>query len=414
MTLTTWSGSYVFAAQAVHRPDSLEQAQQLVADARHIRALGSRHSFNDLADAPELISLTKIPFPLQIDEAGGTAVVGGASTYGEVSEQLTQRGFALHAMASLPHISIAGAIATGTHGSGDRSGSLASAVVALEYIAHDGELKQTHRGDPYFAAMVVSLGGLGIVTRVWMRIEPSYDVRQHVFNEVPWAMITEDFDAFTALGDSVGIFTDWSAQVADSVWIKRRADNDDGGAQPARLASYAATENQHPVRSRDGSTATQQLGVPGPWHERLPHFRLGFTPSAGQEIQVEYLLGREDAAAAIDALRPLKPLLDPVLQISEIRTIAGDDLWLSPAYDRDSISIHFTFDPRPDQVRALLPRIDEALAPFGARPHWGKWFSTSATILDQVYPLLPQFRALSRRLDPQGCFRNDYWDRVGL
>ncbi|MGC0143496.1 FAD-binding protein [Pseudactinotalea sp. Z1732] len=409
-----WAGSHVFGARTLHRPTSLDQARRIIAAAPRIRALGTRHSFNALPDSPgDLISLAGLEPQIEIDERAGTVTVSAAVTYGDLAEALDRAGFALHAMASLPHISVAGAIATGTHGSGDGVRSLAAAVVGLEFIDAQGQVHRIARGEPDFEGAVVSLGALGVTTRVTMRIEPAYRVRQWVFNDVPWDLVLEDFDALTALGTSVSLFPSWRADSVDSVWVKRRTDGPDGGASPGVLGAYAAPADQHPVRSADARVCTPQQGVAGPWHERLPHFRMGFTPSSGAEIQVEYALPRDLAIPALDALRgssTLRERVGPLLHISEVRTIAADDLWLSPAYRRRSISVHFTMGMDPEPVAAVLPVIDEVLAPFEARPHWAKWFRTDPLRLARRYPMLGRFRDLAARCDPHGCFRNEFLD----
>ena len=165
-------------------------------------------------------------------------------------------------------------------------------------------------------------------------------------------------------------------------------------------------EPRNPVPGADWENATEQLGVRGPSHERLPHFRLGFTPSSGAELQTELLVPREHGAAAITALRSLGALMAPLLFVSEIRSVAADALWLSPFYERDTVAFHFTWKPLPAEVLALLPRMESALAPFGVRPHWGKLFTRPV-----AYPRHADFVALAHELDPGGKFRNDFVDR---
>lgn len=324
---------------------------------------------------------------------------------------LDRAGYALHAMASLPHISVAGGIATGTHGSGDEATGLASAVVGLELIGADGELHHLHRRDPDFPGALVGLGALGVVTRVTMRIVPAYRMRQYVLQNVPWTVVCQDFDAITALGESVSVFTSWHRRAADSIWLKRRTDRPDGGGAPHLPGATAAAGHQHPVPGADATVCTPQMGLPGAWYERLPHFRMGFTPSAGAEIQVEYVVDRAQAVPVLQAMIGLWKHLAPLLHIGEIRSIAADDLWLSPAFGRDSVSVHLTLDPAPQRVAALLPVLDETLALFAALPHWAKWFDTDPARLAQDYPMLPAFRDLVRRWDPQGCFGNEFLDR---
>jgi xylitol oxidase len=372
--------------------------------------LGSRHSFNDVADSEELLSLDRLPSEIAVDRAAGSVSLGAAVRYGELAEVLNAEGLALHNLASLPHISVAGAVATGTHGSGDRLGSLATAVSALELVTSDGEILRTARGDSEFDGMVVGLGALGAVTRITLDVEPGYEIRQRVFEELPWDALFEDFDAVSSAGDSVSVFTRWG-DATDQVWVKSRVT---GGAEEIRddlFGAVAATVDRHPILGLDAVNCTPQLGVPGQWSDRLPHFRMGFTPSNGDELQSEYLLPRRHAIEAIGALRSLSERLRPLVQVSEIRTVAADRLWMSPEYGRDTVAVHFTWMPDQPAVEALLVDVEEALAPFEARPHWGKLFLAGAAAIAPLYERLPDFIGVIERLDPRGAFRNDWLER---
>jgi alditol oxidase len=395
---TNWSGTYTYTAARLHRPASVQEVQEIVGAAPRVRVLGSRHSFNDIADSRELVTLEGLPAEIEVDD--NTVSVAAAVRYGELADALRAQGLALHNLASLPHISVGGAIATATHGSGDRNGNLATAVAALELVTSGGEVVSAARGDPDFDGMVVGLGALGAVTRVSLDVEPDYDVRQRVFEGLSWAALHEHFDAITAAGYSVSVFTRWGETV-DQVWVKSR---DEG---PAELfGAVPATVERHPILSLDPVNCTPQLGVPGSWADRLPHFGMGFTPSAGEEIQSEYHLPRAHAAAAIDAVRALADTLRPVLQVSEIRTIAADRLWMSPQYERDSVALHFTWEREPAAVKRAIATVEAALAPFEPRPHWGKSFLRAPR-----YPRLADFAALAERLDPRGAFRNAWFER---
>ena len=301
--------------------------------------LGSRHAFNGLADTHgDHLSLAGLPRVIDIDSAARTVTIDGAIRYGDLGPVLERSGFALHNLASLPHISVAGACATATHGSGDRLGNLSTAVVAMELVRADGELVSMSReadGDA-FAGSVVSLGALGVVTRLTLAVEPSYRVRQDVYEGLPIAALRDHFDALTASGDSVSLFPRWRGAVIDQVWRKRRVEEgDDGGAALNLFGARRATTALHPLGDLPPDACTEQLGVPGPWLDRLPHFRLDHTPSHGDELQSEFFVGREHAVEAFEALDALRDRLAPLVFVSEIRTIAADDLWLSPAYGRD-------------------------------------------------------------------------------
>jgi xylitol oxidase len=416
-----WAGNLTYTALEVARPTTLDELADVLVRADRVRALGSRHSFNDIADTTgvhvQVDGLDDGRPSVDLDPATGVVSVAAGLRYGDIMRTLQLEGRALETMASLPHISVAGAVATATHGSGDRTKSLAGAVVGLELMTPDGERRRLVRGDDGFPGAVVSLGALGVVTRVELETEPGYDVRQDVALDLPWDVLLERFDDVTGAAYSVSVFTGWDEPAARQVWFKSRvpanavADVADGGRPVALEDLRWATEPQHPVPGVDPVACTEQLGVPGPWHDRLSHFKLEFTPSSGAELQSEYLLPRRNAAAAIEALRALGPIIAPQLQTSEIRTVAADDLWLSP-FDEDSVGLHFTWLPRDAEVAAVLPRLEEALLPLGARPHWGKLFAADLRDVAATYPRFDDFRALAGKLDPTGKLRGGYVERL--
>ena len=401
-----WAGNYAYRAERLHRPASVEELQEIAAGAPRLRVLASRHSFTGIADSAGLVTLDSLPREIAVDSAAGTVTLTASLRYGELVEALNAKGVALHNLASLPHISVAGAVATATHGSGDDSGNLATAVAALELVTSTGEIVRSARGDPDFAGLVVGLGAAGIVTRIALDVEPAYAVRQRVFEGLPWDALLEHFDEVTAAGDSVSVFTGWNPDAADQVWIKSRVTDASEQVRDEFFGAVPATVERHPILGLDPVNCTPQLGRPGAWSDRLPHFRMGFTPSSGDELQAEYLLGRRHAVDAIEAVRAVAHVIRPVLQVAEIRTIAADELWMSPQYGRDSIGLHFTLAPDPAGVARVLPRLEAALAPFDARPHWGKLFVAAPR-----YERHADFVALLERLDPRGAFRNDWLER---
>jgi len=330
--------------------------------------------------------------------------------YGDLAEALHGEGVALHNLASLPHISVAGAVATATHGSGDGNGNLATAVAALEMVTSDGEVVAAARGDADFDGMVVALGALGAVTRVTLDVEPAYEVRQRVFEGLAWDALHAHFDAITAAGYSVSVFTRWG-ETTDQVWVKTRVTDAPEEVRGDLFGAPAAAVDRHPILGIDPVNCTPQLGRPGAWSDRLPHFRMGFTPSAGEEIQSEYVLARRHAAAAIDAVRAIGDVVRPVLQVSEIRTIAADGLWLSPQHGQDTVTIHFTWTREPEAVARALVDVEAALAPFDVRPHWGKTFHAGAETIAPLYERHADFCALRDRLDPSGAFVNAWLER---
>jgi xylitol oxidase len=407
---TNWAGNHTYRAARLHRPASLEQVRELVAGASRLRVLGSRHSFNDIADSGELLSLERLPAEVVVDPAAGTVACSGAVRYGELAEALAAEGMALANLASLPHISVAGAVATATHGSGDANGNLATAVAGLELVTAAGETLTAARGEPDFDGLVVGLGALGVVTRVTLDVEPAYQVRQRAFEGLAWERLFEQLDAVTSAGYSVSLFTRWGEAV-EQVWVKSRVTGEPERVAGDLFGAVPATVERHPILGLDPVNCTPQLGVAGRWSDRLPHFRMGFTPSSGEELQSEYLLPRDRAVAALAALLALAEVVRPVLQVSELRTVAADGLWMSPEYGRDTLAVHFTWAPDWAAVAPVLERVEAALAPFGARPHWGKLFLADAAAVAGLYPRLPDFAALAERLDPRGVFANPWLHR---
>ncbi len=409
-----WAKTFEYGAARFVEPRSVAELQTIVKASERVKALGSRHSFSRVADTKgTLVSMAQFSDIAAVDKASMTVTVGGGVKYGELCEQLDAQGYAIHNLASLPHISIAGAISTGTHGSGSANGNLASPVEALEMVTPSGDVRQFSRtaDGERFNGMVVGLGALGFITKVTLAVQPRFTMRQYVFENLPWTALDEHFDAVMDAAYSVSLFTTWGQGGIEEVWVKARMDAKvPFEAGPTFYGATAATTDLHPIRSISAEPCTPQMGVPGPWFERLPHFRMGFTPSSGEELQSEFFVGRRDALSAIRAVAALHDKVAPLLQITEIRTVKGDAFWMSPAHGRDSIAIHFTWKKDETGVLAVLPLVEAALKPFGPRPHWGKVFTMSPEEVRAQYPMLEDFRSLRREFDPNGKLRNAFLD----
>ncbi|MCC5473685.1 FAD-binding protein [Streptomyces barringtoniae] len=401
--VTNWSRTITYTAREFHRPRTLDALTALVARSARVRVLGSGHSFNRIADpGPDgvLLSTAGLPPVIEVDTAARTVRVAGGVRYAELARAVHAHGLALANMASLPHISVAGSVATGTHGSGVGNGPLASAVREVELVVADGSTVTIDRSDPRFDGAVTSLGALGVVTALTLDLEPAYEVEQHVFTELPLEGL--DFAAVAAAGYSVSLFTDWREPGFRQVWVKRRTD------QPAVDFPWAAPAKVplHPVPGMPAGNCTAQLGVPGPWHERLPHFRAEFTPSSGEEIQSEYLLPRPAAVEALERIDAIRSAVAGVLQTCEVRTVAADTQWLSPAHARNSVALHFTWVRDEAAVLPVVRRLEEALVRYDPRPHWGKVYAIRPPVVRRRYTRLHDFRDLARSLDPAGKFTN--------
>jgi xylitol oxidase len=410
--LKNWAGNIEYGTDRLYSATSVEQAQEFVKKRARLKVLGTRHCFNHIADSTdEFLSLRPMDKVLSLDAQAKTVTIPANMSYGQLAPYLHEQGFALHNLASLPHISVAGACVTATHGSGEKNRNLATSVSALEMITASGDIVKLARkqdGEGFLGA-VVGLGALGVVTKITLDLLPTFMVKQYVYENLPLSEMQEHFDAIEASGYSVSLFTDWQKKRINEVWIKSRVEAGQSfNATPDFFGAKSATRNLHPIAELSAENCTEQMGVPGPWYERLPHFRMGFTPSAGNELQAEYFVPRRHAVEAILAIERLRDQVTPHLLISEIRTIAADDLWMSPCYKRPSVTIHFTLKPDWPAVSQLLPVIERELAPFQVRPHWGKLFTVSPERLRASYEKFPNFIELSKKYDPHGKFRNDF------
>ncbi|MEO8609759.1 MAG: FAD-binding protein [Chloroflexota bacterium] len=411
--LSNWAGNYTYSSEQVDYPETVEQVQALVKQYDKLRVLGTRHSFNSIADSTEhLISLERFAPAVSINREKRTVSISANVTYGQLCPILHREGFALHNLASLPHISVVGACTTATHGSGVRNRNLASAVSGLELVSADGNLVSLSRKQDgeILNGAVVGLGGLGVVVNLTIDLLPDFEMSQHVYEHLPISQLEQHFDAIISSAYSVSLFTDWQGDSVNQVWLKKRVEDNDSVSATDFFGAKPATRAMHPIGELSADQCTEQLGIRGPWHERLPHFRIDATPSAGDELQSEYFVARTDAVEAILAVSSLREALAPHLLVSEIRTIAADNLWMSPCYHQDSVAIHFTWKQNWPAVSKVLPIIEAQLAPFNAKPHWGKLFTMLPRHVQSRYDKLGDFKHLLHQYDPQGKFRNAFLD----
>src|SRR5258708_17965137 len=406
-----WAGNLTYSTDHLHTPASVEEVRQVVMQCAKLRALGTRHSFSTIADSTaNQISLKRLD-EITIDDKARVVTVGAGVAYGQLAPVIDAHGFALHNLASLPHISVAGAIATGTHGSGIHNGKLETAVSGLEIVTADGKIIHLSRekdGETFLGA-VVGLGALGVVTRVTLNLQPTFQVAQSVYQNLSFDQLQHHFDDIFGSGYSVSLFTDWRNHQATQVWIKRRlAPGDKKQWQPEFFGAKLASEKLHPITGHPAESCTEQQGIPGPWYERLPHFKMNFIPSSGRELQTEYFVPRDRGYEAILAVEKLRDQITPHLFVTELRTIAADNLWMSMAHQRPSLAIHFTWKPEWREVSKILPKIEAQLEPLGARPHWGKLFTIPPARLQARYTRLAEVKASLKRYDTQRKCRNEF------
>jgi xylitol oxidase len=409
--LKNWAGNLTYSTTHLHDPASVSEVQETVKQCNKARVLGTRHCFNRIADSTDnLIATRNLNKLVHINPVANTVTVDAGVRYGDFCEQIHESGFAIHNLASLPHISVAGACATATHGSGVSNGNLATAVASIELVTASGEVMTFSREkDPDFFGAVVGLGALGVVTKITLDLIPAFDVRQDVYLNLPMSQLEKHFDEIMAAGYSVSLFYDWQTDNINQVWIKRVVKAGESFAAEAEFfGGTLADRNVHPIIELSAENCTEQMGMPGPWYARLPHFKMNFTPSSGEELQAEYFVPRQHAVAAIKSVATLREEIKPVLMITEIRTIAADDYWMSPCYHQPSVAIHFTLKQDADAVNVLLPKIEEKLSPYQARPHWGKLFTITPETLRSRYEKMGDFENLIKQYDPQGKFRNQF------
>lgn len=407
-----WAGNLRYSTAILDKPTDRDALRQRIKTSSRLKVLGTAHSFNAIADSKHRqVALDQLEADIQVDAARGTVSMNAGVPYGVLARKLEEQGFALHNLASLPHISVAGACATGTHGSGDANGNLSTAVTSMSLMKADGEITELSRENnpEEFQGTVVHLGALGVVTRISLSIQPTFSIRQYVYENLPFEHLAGNFDAVFSSGYSVSLFTDWQKNRFNQLWIKQKAGDLEEDAMPEeRFGATLARDHLHPIKEISAVNCTEQMGLSGPWHERLPHFKMDFMPSSGEELQSEYFVPRDRAVEALAALFAMGETIFPYLLISEVRSIKKDSLWLSPAYERDSIALHFTWKRDWENVRKLLPRIEEKLRPLQVRPHWGKLFTLDPRYLQNRYERMDDFRELMKRMDPSGKFVNAF------
>jgi len=410
--LQNWAGNLTYSTSNVFYPKTVSEVQSLVKKSERLRGLGTRHCFNTIADSKyNLISSNSLNNILSIDTIHHTVTVEGGIKYGELAPYLDKKGFALHNLASLPHISVGGSILTATHGSGVKNGNLSTQVREIEFVIADGSVVKLsgEKDGENFRGAVVGLGAMGIITQLTLAIEPSFSMSQQVFTRLPFSELKDHFTEIVSAGYSVSLFTDWQSESINEVWIKDKVNPEikNKGIEEF-YGAKAAIKDLHPIIELSAENCTPQMGKPGPWYERLPHFKMGFTPSSGKELQSEYFISKQHAVEAIMAIQKMGKQIGPHLFITEIRTIAADSYWMSPCRNQDSIAIHFTWKQEMEEVSKLLPLIEKELYPYQARPHWGKIFTMSPEVLESRYEKLADFNKLAAHYDPKGKFRNGF------
>ena len=411
--MKNWSGNIEYRPAEIARPESISELQKVVADSRKVRAYGSGHSFNTLADTDgTLIAFSEFDKNIEIDSSKMLVRVPAGVRYGEVAPKLHANGFALRNMGSLPHITVVGATSTGTHGSGVGNKNLSGSIAEIELITATGDAITLDQSE--LPAARVALGSIGIIHHLTLDIVPTYDVAQTVYFDLPFVQLISNLDAILSAGYSVSVLSMWGDEFVDQVWVKSKIGTNPVLTQNEWFGAKLATRKSNPIREADSAAATEQFGLPGPWFERLPHFKLDFTPSFGEELQTEYFIDRKDAPAALHAIYKIRKELSELIMVCEMRTVAQDENWLSEAYGRETFVFHFTWRPNIPAVEKLLLKIEASLEPFKARPHWGKVFTNNAFDFSSLYPKFNSFLTYRGTYDPSRKFVNKLLETWGF
>ncbi len=411
--MKNWSGNIEYRPAEIARPESISELQKVVADASKVRAYGSGHSFNTLADTDgTLIAFSEFDKNIEIDSSKMLVRVPAGVRYGEVAPKLHANGFALRNMGSLPHITVVGATSTGTHGSGVGNKNLSGSIAEIELITATGDAITLDQSE--LPAARVALGSIGIIHHLTLDIVPTYDVAQTVYFDLPFVQLISNLDAILSAGYSVSVLSMWGDEFVDQVWVKSKIGTNPVLTQNEWFGAKLATRKSNPIREADSAAATEQFGLPGPWFERLPHFKLDFTPSFGEELQTEYFIDRKDAPAALNAIYKIREELSELIMVCEMRTVAQDENWLSEAYGRETFVFHFTWRPNIPAVEKLLLKIEASLEPFKARPHWGKVFTNNAFDFSSLYPKFNSFLTYRGTYDPSRKFVNKLLETWGF
>ncbi len=410
--IKNWARNLEFSAGEFLEINSISQLQEVINNSDKVKVLGTGHSFSPIADTSgSLISIKKLDPEIHIDSKMQTVSVSAGTSYAQLARYLEANGWALENLASLGEITVAGAIMTGTHGSGSSNTVLSNAVVEIEMILASGEkLLLNQQNLEEFNGFIVSFGALAVFTRLKLKIVKSFSIKQIVYENITSKSVSEYFDEIFDNAYSVSYFNSWAKNSTGQIWMKFLSDKDTSTLPKNAFGGNLAVANQHPVKVNDPSTCTEQMGAPGKWLYRLPHFKLDSSPASGDEVQTEYLVDRKYVKEYIEELSLIGDEIADKVYATEIRTIKADNLWLSGAYERPTVGFHFTWKKSAD-IETFLPKIEQILGQNGGRPHWGKLFSTNKNQLITRYPKFSNFQQLLKKYDPDGKFRNQFIDR---
>ena len=425
----------VYYNHTIHYPKTVEEIQHILQYHAKIRVLGSMHSFNNITKLPQefngvYISMSNMNQVIKCCRGERVTIQPGI-TFGELGEYLHERNFGFHNMASLPHITVGGAISTGTHGAGVFNGNLASHVMQVKLISADGKLRTYRIGqDPEFQHIPVSFGLAGIIVEIELDIVPDYDIQQCIYENLPFNTIKKsDYKTAFSSAYSFSIFTQWKNRKFTSIWAKYRLRKGRNGNEESIMIDCPdmnkikpSSNKVHPLPGGDTSFVSGGIGknYKEPGYVGLPHFLMEGVPSQGEELQSEYFVSSHMFDVVIEVLFhhfEENPKLYDLLYVSEMRFVAGDKLTLSPQHVLgSSIGFHFTWKKEFDQVVDALKGIENVLKPYNALPHMGKLFTMTGRELEGKYGQrnLRAFQSFVAPLDPLKKFVNPFLQNLIL
>lgn len=396
--LHNWGGNFNYSTQNIQYPRSVAEVQQIVKNAGKLRVVGSRHSFSKIADSEctmlSTIGLNKI---IGINGSIPSVTVQGGLTYTDLLTSLNTAGFALPNLASLAEISVGGAASTNAHGTGVANQALANHIRSMEIVLANGSLLTIGPNDPRLKGMAAGLGAFGVVTQLELKLVPAFNITTYTYVNMPVQNSYENFAALQNMGFGVllvNMFTAPDAWNIAIVYARSDANN------TAMLTSNLF-----------GGTLVSQTTQPS-YLALLSIAQIGLSGVDGNEIQTEYFVPISKAVEAIKAVTAVANstnIFPSLATAFVIRTIASDDLWMSEYYGNDTmVAIHFSWQNNVTAVEAVLPQLERAMIPYGARPHWGKMFTMEPEDFLPHYPKVNEFKKLAEQLDPKGKFRNEF------
>ncbi|MDI5980821.1 D-arabinono-1,4-lactone oxidase [Amycolatopsis magusensis] len=426
---TNWAGTATASPQRVHKPRGLAEISEAVTDVavdgRRVRALGSGHSFTPIAVADsDALSLVHWTGVASVDLEAKRVTVRSGTTLRELNAELDRLGLAMTNLGDIDAQTIAGAISTGTHGTGARFGGIATQIAALELVLADGTVVgcSADRRPELFHAARVGLGALGVISTVTLQCEPAYVLAAEERAE-PLEGVLESFHDQADANDHFEFY--WFPYGRDA--LVKRNNRQPAGTEPEPLSrtrqfvDYRIMENTaFGALCRIGRTVPKLVKPLGKFASSVlsareysdTSHRVFVTHRGVRFVESEFAIPRESLHDVFGELRALVPKLEnPVAFPVEVRVAAADDIWLSTAHGRDSayIAIHQFVGMPYREYFAAFEKIASAAA---GRPHWGKMHNLDASALRERYPHFDDFLKVRKEVDPSGVFTNDYLDRV--